>query len=506
VCHRSMTTRLNVIWGGLAILLFLGALEWAKERDPFVRRWFTLKTADGSSFKCVAVLPKPMRYYPVVIYAHGSGGDLLKDGVELRQIAELGLATVSLEYDKQDKVSFNAQFGQLLRYLNQQSWVNTNAIAWVGFSLGANDTFDFILRHPEWQPQLLVQLSGAGLREGRANNGFGLLHCPFVLIHGDQDELFPVEDTKRLASVLQTNGEAVELKIIPGAPHGMELEREMVFRNIGECCLTHLVGTNAWRNYRSIAQWQAEAPPLWLFWLPAAFWIVGWSIWLRRHKEISKRIKLSRGETVLRQLAVLLVICALAETAIHFVPPHFSVSNKTLSIARKFLVEPKERADFEYLDAQPIWHDEKLKALLEHVELAGYNRELINWQVDEKHYQDYVLSPAITGKSRERLNWRRPLWEEFYPRIRRESSPEDAAKIVVRHLRERVTIAPLFNPPHDVPAIWLKQITDEAGFQIIYVAALRSIGIPARMDLNKHVEFWDGSGWQIAPLPSIISW
>jgi hypothetical protein len=177
-----------------------------------------------------------------------------------------------------------------------------------------------------------------------------------------------------------------------------------------------------------------------------------------------------------------------------------------LAIARKVLVQPKQKADFEALACRPIWSGQKLKTLLEHVELAGYNRELINWQLDDAVYRDFVLSPVITGETGERLDWRRALWEEFYPRIRHESSPEDAARIVVRHLRECVTIAILRNPPHDVPDIWVKQITDEAGFEVIYVAALRSVGVPARLDSHGRANIWDHDQWQVAPPPSVISW
>jgi hypothetical protein len=350
----------------------------------------------------------------------------------------------------------------------------------------------------------------------------------------------------------------VELKIIPGLPHGMEPERSVIFRSIGEYCLTHLAGKDAWQNYHSIARWQAEAPPLWLFWLPAA--VVAAGVLARRRAGASRPadkthergmiidnllsfIKfrwvfraagrasstsgetpdatLKRSEIMLRWLAVILATWALAETAIHLVTPRFYINDTTLSIARKFLVQPKEHADFENLASQSIWHNQRLKTLLEHVELAGYNRELINWQVDETNYQDFVLSPTIEpstlnslpgqseatiGQPLTALNWRRPLWEEFYPRIRHESSPEDAAKIVVRHLRERVTIAALPDLPHDVSEIWLKQITDEAGFEIIYVAALRSVGVPARLDPHQRAEFWDGDKWRAAPPPSVISW
>ncbi len=506
----------------LVLLLFLGALFWAKEEDPFSRKWFTLKTSEHSSVKCIAILPKPMRQYPVIIYAHGSGSTLMNDGNDLRQIAELGLATVSLEYDQTNETAFAVQFEALLRYLGRQKWPDTNAIAWVGFSLGANRMLDFALQHPDQQPQLLIQLSGKGVEEpaGKSetpdtnstpstlnHQPLTNLHCPVLLVHGEQDEVFPLADTKRLASVLQTNGLSVELKIIPGTPHGVEPERGVIFRCIGEYCLAHLTGKDSWQNYRSIAQWQAEAPPLWLFWLLAAAWAVGWFVWWRCRKASSpEKIKLSRGEIALRWLAVILATWALTETAIHLVTPHFAVSNTTLSIARKFLVQPKERADLEYLVAQPFWHGEKLQTLLTHVELAGYNRELINWQLDDKVYRDFVLSPVITGRSGEQLNWRRPLWEEFYPRIRHESSPEEAAKIVVRHLRERVTIATLPDSPHGVPEIWLKQITDEAGFEIIYVAALRSIGVPARLDPHQRAELWNGEKWHTAPPPSVISW
>ena len=91
-----------------------------------------------------------------------AGEDLMKDGVDLRQMAELGLAAVSLEYNKTNGTAFNTQFGQLLHYLNRQSWVNTNAIAWVGFSQGANNILDSVLQRSEQQPQLLVQLGGGG--------------------------------------------------------------------------------------------------------------------------------------------------------------------------------------------------------------------------------------------------------------------------------------------------------------------------------------------------------
>jgi predicted esterase len=500
------------------VLVFFGALLWSREQDPFFRNWFTLKTIKGESVRCVVVLPKPIRHYPIVIFAHDSGGTVMNDGKNLRQMAELGLASVSFEYNQSNEAIFTRQFESVLNYLDQQKWVNTNAIAWVGISLGANRMFDFALQHTNQLPQLMVQLSGGGITEGSltpttSTNSHPMdkritgIQCPLFLVHGEEDEVYPVTDIKRLSLFLQTNKMPVKLKILPGLQHNLEPERVVIFRCIGEYCLSQLAGTNALKDYHSIARWQAGSPPLWLFWLPALFWLVGWFVCSRSFKaNLPEKIKKkSCGVTSLRCLAVLLAICALAETTIHMVPQYLAVTDNTLSIARRFLVQTKERADFEFLASQPIWRGQELGTLLDHVELAGYNREIINWQMDQKIYQNYVLSPTITGGGDEQLNWRRPLWEEFYPRIRHETSPEDAAKIVVRHLRERVTIATLSNLSHQAPDIWLKQITDETGFKIIYVAALRAVGVPARLDSNNHAEFWDGARWQNAPAPSVIS-
>jgi hypothetical protein len=139
-----------------------------------------------------------------------------------------------------------------------------------------------------------------------------------------------------------------------------------------------------------------------------------------------------------------------------------------------------------------------LRVLLDHVELAVYNRELINWTLSDDLYRGYVLAPVIAGRGErggEALDWRRPLWEEFYPRIRHESSPAEAARIVARHLHERVTVAVLPEAPHTVPDIWRRQITDTNGFEILSVAALRSVGVPARLNERGRAQFWDGDHW-----------
>lgn len=48
--------------------------------------------------------------------------------------------------------------------------------------------------------------------------GHAPLDVPVLLIHGDADQIVPLDDSSRLSAQLIKNG---TLKIYPGAPHGL---------------------------------------------------------------------------------------------------------------------------------------------------------------------------------------------------------------------------------------------------------------------------------------------
>ncbi len=270
-----------------------------------------------------------------------------------------------------------------------------------------------------------------------------------------------------------------------------------------------------------------------LFKLPTAavFWtlleltrITGNSIPVAATATVAKRnafraplLKPAHRDTWLRWLTGICAVAAVALSALHWVIPQLPVNEYTVAIARRCIVPESRREDFEFLSARLIWRGKRLKTLLEHIDLAGYNRELVPWKLDEHLYRDFVLSPEIDFAFDGEMNWRRPLWEYFYPRIRKETNSEAAAELVQRQLGELVRITAFPTSPDEPPAsnselpaarrrsqlairrLWENGEANIAGFEAVHVATLRSVGIPARLGKTGHVELWSGGQWKTVP-------
>jgi hypothetical protein len=142
------------------------------------------------------------------------------------------------------------------------------------------------------------------------------------------------------------------------------------------------------------------------------------------------------------------------------------------------------------------WSSRKLRPLLQHASLANYNRQLINWKLDEEIYRDYVLNPLIDPHRDGQLGWRRKLWEYFYLPIRKENEPQATAQIVVRFLRDRISI--VADSPRTIEEMWKQKKADNVGFEALKVAALRSVGIPAQLNTEvRRAEIFADGRWQI---------
>lgn len=501
----------GVRWGlvGFVIFAAFGVMYWAKASDPFQRTEFSLRTSGSGIVKGIVVRPKVDRSNPIIIWLHGSGGTLMDDGNTLRQLAELGMVVASVEYDQTNKAVFEKQFGALSSYLKQQPWGTGSATAWVGDGLGAQRMFDFLLKHSESQPQLFVSLSGGRITELDSRLPIvnlpisGSIRCRVLLVHGERDETFSVQEVQQWADRLRARGALVDLRILPDQGHDFAENRALVIRVVAEFCRHILAPAKPFTDILPM-----RVVPCSISLAPAFLWAV-WCFYVRRRtgrKQIKVlEIPLTKYERPLKWLAGTSAAFAVGITTLHLVIPQLTASEISLGVARRILLPTYLRKDFDCVAANPPGHGTPLKSLLDYVELANYNRALVNWKEDEQIYQTHVLSPTIGPDITMELNLRRPLWEYFYPRIKSEQNPQAAATIVSRCLRERVTIAPQKISRNGVEDIWKLQLTDKDGFEAIYVAALRSVGVAARLNRSGQAELWADGKWAVAPCPIISS-
>lgn len=198
-----------------------------------------------------------------------------------------------------------------------------------------------------------------------------------------------------------------------------------------------------------------------------------------------------------RRTAWVLATMALLQTTVYLATPFFLVDRTTLTIARSCLLPPKEICDFNFLVTNVDWHGRRLQILLQNADLANYNRQLVNWQVDDFIYRKYILTPTIEQGRDGGFNWRRELWETLYPRVRDENDPRAAAQIVYQQLRDWVKLVP--RGPLTINNMWMRKEADTQGFEALYVAALRSVGVPARLNSHGQAEIFADKHWQPAP-------
>jgi hypothetical protein len=278
-----------------------------------------------------------------------------------------------------------------------------------------------------------------------------------------------------------------------------------------------LVGDGAWfLAWRHAARFGVKAPPdywyWWTHWLPVALVIANaviactWWVKLRPRVVAREAARLGPRQLSLRAGAGVLASSALVLSLIYLVVPRLPVSGWTLDVANEFLAHGDKAADFQFILQGAPYHGTRLGALLEHVKLANLQRHQFYPSLDTSTFQQFVLSPVVDTMPVAELDWRRRLWEYFCPLVRQENDPSRAAVVIVRALRERLGISPNYPYRVGVETIWTQGMTDEPGFERVYVAALRSVGIGARLDEHKRAELLAAGGWQAAPRPVVEGW
>ncbi len=126
--------------------------------------------------------------------------------------------------------------------------------------------------------------------------------------------------------------------------------------------------------------------------------------------------------------------------------------------------------------------------IVEHIHEAVAVRDRYYDAIDESDFRSYLLPLRLRYEQLRRSGWRRHLRGELEPLIAAGTQVEEAVKIVVQHLRNGVTLSddrltyPLRERfDQDPLSVWRGRRADEIDFTVLAVAALRSVGIQARI-------------------------
>lgn len=209
-------------------------------------------------------------------------------------------------------------------------------------------------------------------------------------------------------------------------------------------------------------------------------------------------LKIQRFLRVAEPILVIFLILsssvALAQTGLHLLVPKFRINEGILKIARHSFVQPELLPDFNYLIDRIQGDPQRLEDVLDYLALADYNRHLIPWSPPKDVYRNFILSPDGAWTLNCGLRWRRQLWESLYPWVRKERDLNSAALIVEQRLRNSQ------NPIRSALKTngaerSLDSKPNESVFQVLYVAGLKAVGIPARLDLQNKAEVWQAGTW-----------
>jgi acetyl esterase/lipase len=239
------------------VLLVLAA-SLRKHPGVVVERDLTYGTAGGTELKLDLAMPKegsgPL---PAIVFLHGEGwraGNRRQMSHFIEGVARMGYVGVTVEYRLVPAARFPAQVEDCqaaLRWLRANAGkyrVDPGRIGVVGFSAGGHlaamlgvtgenvqavVTFfgptDFTTR--DWPPvlerEVIVPFLGGTFSEIPAvyQSASPVSHvtkdsAPFLLFHGSEDELVPVDQSKRLAERLKSFGVPVRLVVLEGEKHG----------------------------------------------------------------------------------------------------------------------------------------------------------------------------------------------------------------------------------------------------------------------------------------------
>jgi poly(3-hydroxybutyrate) depolymerase len=216
-------------WGTL-ILLAAGLLATAFSAKPGVGFLYrVVRNADGEEMKYALFVPHTYqadRDYPVILYLHGSGPRRW-DGIRppqepLAAVIQEQEATFDMiaVFPESATGFWDADSADLVKALHvleevQKSYrVDPDRIYLTGMSRGAFGVWTLAAAHPDKWAAIVPVCGGGNPQEVPK-----IRHIPCWCFHGDQDQVIPVEESRRMIVALRREGGDPKYDEYPGVGH-----------------------------------------------------------------------------------------------------------------------------------------------------------------------------------------------------------------------------------------------------------------------------------------------
>lgn len=169
---------------------------------------------------------KGSKLYPLVIFLHGRGGDVMTPEVpgQARDFAKDAnykkrpCFIIAPQCPTNEFWSGNNSSAviKVIETLIKNLPVDDKRIYVTGYSMGGYGTFDIVAKEPKLFAAAVPVAGG-----GNPSTAGGMKRVPFWIFHGDADTVVNVDQSRKMVEALKKAGGKVDYTEIPGGSHGI---------------------------------------------------------------------------------------------------------------------------------------------------------------------------------------------------------------------------------------------------------------------------------------------
>jgi hypothetical protein len=500
---RGVTNLLKRVWP-LAVLMLVAAAfaRSARTENTLSWSWLSLKTSRGEAVHALLSSPNPRTRRPIAVVVCDDSYTMLEMGRDLRRFADLDFVAIGIVCRSRNIAGFSQEFRTLTQYIAGKAWARNCPTVWV--ATGATSALlkqYYLIRIHDLHKHRVQDVNKETIELFSTQYRLSEMSVESLRLFANRSEN---SGRPPLAVQLPPNGEIPTAALLsPDEKWDLTKAHEFRMSILAEIC-HNTISQTSWRTIPKPSNPSCFGVCLsTAVGIAVVFWLLAWSY------RCQQRDSSSVGPRLIRWRAIVVAGSGIILGAVIVgVGMQITLASKpsgwNIAFVRKLLIRPSDLGYFDFVlgESKPVGLP--LGSIVEEVHLGSRARkETFGAAVGGHEFSCYILSDRLGAAFDGHLDWRGPLWRFFYPRVKTSNSTVDAASIVVLALRERIMVDPRIPESSDVGQLWKAKRTSLRDFDFIYVAALRSIGIAARVGKSGKAELLIGERWKLAPRPPI---